>query len=160
MDPFAAMALLTDLPDPVVLYRKPDRRNAHLFNVEMRKQILGQSLYQTFIILLLLFAADKIFSYDKTGQSDQQINAWHAEVNTLIFNAFVIAQIFNSINSRRIDNKKNVFDGILKNPWFMGITLLQISIQVLIVLVGGAAFGVHKVSDCAWIRLFATRILD
>ncbi|KAG8912864.1 hypothetical protein FRC02_005770 [Tulasnella sp. 418] len=124
MDPLAVMALLTELADPEVLDRKPDRRSTHLFNVEMRKQVLGQSLYQTFIALLFLFAADTIFKYDRARKTDQEIISWHSEISTLIFNAFVFAQIFNAVNSRKIDSQKNVLRGILKNPWFLGITLL------------------------------------
>lgn len=42
----------------------------------------------------------------------------------LVFIAFVFAQIINSINSRCIDQHKNIFQGIHKNYHFMVITLI------------------------------------
>jgi len=88
-------------------------------------QIIGQSMYQTFIILLFHFAGDIIFGYDKSTHTNVQISQWHAKLNTLMFNAFVLCQIFNSINSRRIDSRKNVFVGIHRNFYFIIITLIS-----------------------------------
>ncbi|KAG9052918.1 hypothetical protein FS842_009039 [Serendipita sp. 407] len=56
MDTFAALALATDPATRRLLDRKPDRKNAPLFTIEMGKMIIGQALYQTFIVLLLHFA--------------------------------------------------------------------------------------------------------
>ncbi|KAG8905804.1 hypothetical protein FRB99_008229 [Tulasnella sp. 403] len=150
MDTFAALALATDPATPDMLDRKPDRKTAPLFNTAMRMQILGQALYQTFIILLFHFASDAIFSYDKSAYTEAQIQQWHSEVNTLVFNAFVFCQIFNSVNSRRIDSRKNVFRGILLNWYFLIITAIEVGAQVLIVFVGGAAFSVHELSGRSW----------
>jgi len=41
-----------------------------------------------------------------------------------VFNTFVFAQIFNSINCRRLDNRLNIFEGIFKNRYFIAITLV------------------------------------
>ena len=64
----------------------------------MIKMILGQSIYQIAIILT--------FHHSDRGD---------AVVITLVFITFVFAQIFNSINCRRLDNKLNIFEGILNN---------------------------------------------
>ena len=124
MDTFAALALATDPASPALLDRKPDRKTAPLFNVDMLKQIFGQSNYQTIIILIFHFLGNKIFGYvpDPNNESVELNN--DKKLSTLVFNAFVFAQIFNSINSRRIDNKKNVFEGILNNWYFIIITLI------------------------------------
>ena len=37
---------------------------------------------------------------------------------TYIFNIFVLLQLFNEINSRKIMNELNVFEGIFRNPLF------------------------------------------
>ena len=44
--------------------------------------------------------------------------------SNVAFNIFVFAQIFNSINSRRLDNKLNIFEGITRNWYFMTITFI------------------------------------
>jgi len=62
----------------------------------------------------------------------------------------VFAQIFNSINSRRIDNKKNIFEGIMNNYYFLVITGLEIVIQILIVFYGSSAFQVVRIGGLQW----------
>ena len=114
MDTFAALALATDPATRKLLDRKPDRRMAPLFTIEMMKMIFFQSIYQTFIVLLLHFAGPGFFGL---AQDDSSLS-------TLVFNVFVWCQIFNSINCRTIDGTQNVFGGLLKNYWFIGITLI------------------------------------
>ncbi|KAH8109562.1 calcium-translocating P-type ATPase [Phellopilus nigrolimitatus] len=150
MDTFAALALATDPASPALLDRKPDKKTAPLFNVDMYKQIFGQSVYQTIVILVFHFAGNAIFDYrpDPNNESVQLDNT--TRLNTLVFNAFVFMQIFNSINSRRIDSKKNIFEGIMRNYYFIVITLLEIGVQILIVFVGGSAFQVSPIIGRDW----------
>ena len=89
----------------------------------MYKQIFGQSAYQTIITLIFHFLGAQILGFHHEGDSDLQ-NKHDKIVQTLVFNIFVFAQVFNSVNSRRLDNKLNIFEGILKNYYFMGITLI------------------------------------
>jgi Ca2+-transporting ATPase len=117
MDTFAALALATDPASEKLLDRKPDRKTAPLFTVEMYKMILLQSVYQIAIILVFYFKGLDILGLEHTDKNE-------VVVKTLIFNAFVFAQIFNSVNCRRLDSKLNIFEGILKNRYFMVITLI------------------------------------
>lgn len=117
MDTFAALALATDPASEVLLDRKPDKKTAPLFSTDMYKMILFQSIYQVFIILLLHFLGHRILGFDHSNNNDNI-------VRTLVFNTFVFTQIFNSINCRRLDRRLNVFEGMLSNPYFIGITLI------------------------------------
>lgn len=63
IDTFAALALATDPAHPAMLNRKPDTSSAPLFDVDMWKMIVGQSIYQITIILIFHFAGDAIFGY-------------------------------------------------------------------------------------------------
>ena len=111
MDLFAALAFVTDPASPVLLDRKPDKRTDPLFTVNMVKQILGQTVYQITMILMLYFLGFQILGLH-----------YHDDiVRSLIFNAFVFTQIFNSFNCRRLDRKLNVFQGMTKNWYFMVI---------------------------------------
>lgn len=149
MDTFAALALATDPATERLLERKPDRKTAPLFSVDMYKMILMQSIYQIFIILLFHFKG-----VDFLGLEHNWVD--ETRVKSMVFNAFVFAQIFNSINCRRLDNKLNIFEGITKNRYFIVITLLEIVIQVIIMIVGGlsrefgAAFSVNKIEGREW----------
>lgn len=113
MDTFAALALATDPASEALLDRKPEKKNASLFSVDMYKQILFQSTYQIIITLIFHFLGGQILGTDNS-----------AEVQTMVFNTFVFAQIFNSINSRRLDRKLNIFEGVLNNWYFIIITLI------------------------------------
>jgi len=40
---------------------------------------------------------------------------------TIIFNTFVMMTLFNEMNARKIHGQRNVFDGLNRNPLFIGI---------------------------------------
>ncbi|KAN0138924.1 calcium-translocating P-type ATPase [Lactarius tabidus] len=149
MDTFAALALATDPISPVLLNRKPDRKTDPLFTVNMLKQILGQAYYQIVIILLFHFLGSQILGFHHTDDSTLQ-KQHDAVVQTLVFNVFVFAQIFNSFNCRRLDRKLNVFEGMSKNWYFMSITAIEVAVQVLICSVGGSAFDVTRIGIREW----------
>ncbi|KAJ5247221.1 ATPase P-type K/Mg/Cd/Cu/Zn/Na/Ca/Na/H-transporter [Penicillium chermesinum] len=135
MDTFAALALATDPPSPYVLDRRPESKATPLITLTMWKMIIGQSIYQLVVTFVLNFAGDSIFSWDK------------GHMQTVVFNTFVFMQIFNQYNSRRIDNKLNILEGIWRNKWFIGIQVIIIGGQVLIIFVGGQAFSVKRLDE-------------
>jgi len=143
MDTFAALALATDPASEELLDRKPDKKTAPLFSVNMLKMILLQSVYQIAVTLIFHFLGLRILGIPQSKNND-------LVVQTLVFNAFVFAQIFNSVNCRRLDKKLNIFEGLSRNYYFMIITLLEIGIQILIVFVGGAAFQVTQIGGREW----------
>lgn len=63
-------------------------------------------------------------------------------MRTIVFNTFVWMQIFNEFNNRRLDNKFNVFEGLLRNNFFIFINFLMVGLQVTIIYVGGKAFSI------------------
>ena len=87
MDTFAALALATDPPTPSMLKRRPDPKSAPLITFTMWKMIIGQSIYQLVVTLILNFAGVSILSYQTTHEQNQ--------LQTLVFNVFVWMQIFN-----------------------------------------------------------------
>lgn len=113
----------------------------------MWKMILGQAIYQLAITFMLYFAGDKLLN--------AHISSTHPELrskqlSTVVFNTFVWMQIFNEFNNRRLDNRFNIFEGMFRNYWFLGINLVMVAGQVMIVYVGGAAFGVTRLSGILW----------
>ncbi|KDN51974.1 calcium-translocating P-type ATPase [Tilletiaria anomala UBC 951] len=148
MDTLAALALATDPAHPSLLDRKPDKASAPLITVNMWKMIIGQSIYQLALILILNFAGARIFHHTPADQLAYETQK--LELSALIFNAFVWCQLFSQVNSRRLDRRLNIFEGIHRNPWFIGIMLIEIGAQILIVFVGGAAFRVTRLSGRDW----------
>ncbi|KAL1985510.1 hypothetical protein VTN96DRAFT_7840 [Rasamsonia emersonii] len=146
MDTFAALALATDGPTEKSLNRKPIPKSAPLFTMTMWKMIIGQAIYQLAVTLTLYFAGDQILGnvlYGSQGQKDLQLD-------TIIFNTFVWMQIFNEFNNRRLDNHFNIFEGMFKNYWFLGINCLMVGGQILIVFIGGMALGVTPLDGVQW----------
>ncbi|GAA5983396.1 hypothetical protein JCM11641_007835 [Rhodosporidiobolus odoratus] len=149
MDTFAALALATDPADPESLERKPDRKTAPLVNAQMWIMIIIQAIYQIVVALVLHFAGDAIFGFNSTDRgvrADQE-----NELGTLIFNAFVFSQIFNMLNARRLDRKLNVFSGIQRNWYYIGIFAIMVGGQAIIVCFGGAAFHVTRIGWRDWV---------
>jgi Ca2+-transporting ATPase len=141
MDTLAALALATDAPTRKILNRPPEKKAAPLITVNMWKMITGQAIYQLIVTFTLYFAGMSIFSY---GPERKQ------ELNTMVFNTFVWMQIFNEFNNRRLDNKFNIFEGVLKNYWFCGINVIMVAGQIMIVFIGGKAFGITRIDGAQW----------
>jgi Ca2+-transporting ATPase len=85
MDTFAALALATDPPSPDLLDRLPEARTAPLIDICMWKMIIGQSIYQLSVILVLLYTDILHLNHDL------------ATLQTVIFTTFVFCQIFNEV---------------------------------------------------------------
>jgi P-type Ca2+ transporter type 2C len=102
----------------------------------MWKMIIGQSIFQLVVILVLYFAGDSILGYD-TSIPEQKL-----QLDTILFNVFVWMQIFNELNCRRLDNKFNVFEGVHRNLFFLIINAIMIGLQVGIIFVGSQVFKI------------------
>jgi P-type Ca2+ transporter type 2C len=86
-DTMAALALATDPPAATILDKKPEPRLAPLITIPMWKMILGQSVYQLTVTLILYFGGAKILNYN----SDSEL----AQLQTVVFNTYVWMNIFN-----------------------------------------------------------------
>jgi Ca2+-transporting ATPase len=146
MDTFAALALATDAPTEKILDRKPVPKSASLFTVTMWKMILGQAIYQLAITFMFFFAGNRILADYLDSNPDKA----HNQLDTIVFNTFVWMQIFNEFNNRRLDNKLNIFEGMHRNYWFIGINAIMVGGQVMIIYVGGTAFNVTEITATQW----------
>ncbi|THU75568.1 calcium ATPase, partial [Dendrothele bispora CBS 962.96] len=97
MDTFAALALATDPASEALLDRKPKKKMA-LFNMDMYKQILLQSLYQ--IVITFLFYSFVFYSFGRQIICLEDTEHNSDVIQTTVFNTFVFAQILNSVNSQ------------------------------------------------------------
>ncbi|XP_071017879.1 plasma membrane calcium-transporting ATPase 2 isoform X1 [Oncorhynchus clarkii lewisi] len=139
MDTFASLALATEPPTEALLMRKPYGRNKPLISSTMTKNILGHGIYQLVIIFSLLFVGEQIFDIDSGRHAP--LHSPPSEHYTIIFNTFVLMQLFNEINARKIHGERNVFDGIFRNPIFCSIVFGTFAIQIVIVQFGGKPFS-------------------
>ncbi|KFO38350.1 Plasma membrane calcium-transporting ATPase 2 [Fukomys damarensis] len=148
MDTFASLALATEPPTETLLLRKPYGRNKPLISRTMMKNILGHAVYQLTLIFTLLFVGEKMFQID-SGRNTP-LHSPPSEHYTIIFNTFVMMQLFNEINARKIHGERNVFDGIFRNPIFCTIVLGTFAIQIVIVQFGGKPFSCSPLQLDQW----------
>ena len=151
MDSMGALALATEPPSPDLMKRQPFGRSAPLVNQEMWRNICVQAFYQFLVCLILLFAGKEMLGIDvDDGDSEHQT----LQLNSVIFNTFVMMQIFNEINSRKIADF-NILDNIQNSPIFCGIIIVTFLTQVALIegvgrTVVGPAIGFMNLTTAEW----------
>jgi Ca2+-transporting ATPase len=146
MDTFGALALGTESPDHDKLLRRlPFKRDASLISDTMWRNIIVQSIFQLAVLLFLQgdYARKHIFA-------DEQITS-DRHMDTIIFNVFVLCQVFNELNSRSIDDDDyNILFGLHKNLPFLFIIIVTVVAQYLWVAFGGDFIGTVPLSVEHW----------
>ncbi len=120
-------------------------------------------MYQVSVILALMFqgqhfAMDELKEagvtdggdfYDKTHKYSQHY--------TMVFNTYVLMQLFNEINSRKLLHELNPFEGITNNKYFSIIWPTTVAIQIIFASVGGPVIGCssHGLTGAQWGICFA-----
>lgn len=141
MDTFAALALATEPPDRALLKRMPVRHDDSLLTVHMVKTIVGQSIYQLcWLVFILFFLPDYsemligsvVKSQICTGEGCAK-DAGRKHF-TIFFQTFVMMQMFNQINCRKLKSEEiNVFKGFFNNYLFLFIMIITVVVQYLFV---------------------------
>ncbi|XP_064333131.1 plasma membrane calcium-transporting ATPase 4 isoform X1 [Camelus dromedarius] len=149
MDTFASLALATEPPTDSLLKRRPYGRNKPLISRTMMKNILGHAVYQLTVIFFLVFAGEKFFDIDSGRLAP--LHSPPSQHYTIVFNTFVLMQLFNEINSRKIHGERNVFSGIFHNLIFCSVVLGTFVSQILIVEFGGKPFSCTKLTLSQWL---------
>merc|ERR1711916_24073 len=108
----------------------------------MWRNILVQSVFQVALLGYLLLL----------GTGDFGVKSNSIEHITIVFNTFVICQVFNEFNARSIGNDMNVFRGIAGNPIFIGIIIFTIIAQYGLVEYGGDFVKTVPLSHENWLK--------
>ena len=120
MDTLGPLALATEKPTKELMDKAPVGRTEPLITNIMWRNLMAQALYQIAVLLTLQFKGEVIFGVGSKVK------------DTLLFNTFVLCQIFNEFNARKLE-KKNIFEGIHKNKLFIAIIGVTIILQVVMV---------------------------
>ncbi|XP_033959845.1 plasma membrane calcium-transporting ATPase 1-like [Pseudochaenichthys georgianus] len=149
MDTFASLALATEQPTDALLLRKPYGRDKPLISHTMMKNIVGHAIYQLAVIFTLIYHGEILLNI--ASGRNAPLHAPPSVHYTIVFNTFVLMQIFNEINARKIHGERNVFEGILKNTIFCVILLGTLLAQILIVQFGGSPFSCVALNWQQWL---------
>lgn len=144
MDSLAALSLATEVPSPDLLNEKPTGRHAALITRKMWRFIFGHAIFQIAITFALLYGGAGIFGFDTSIQSQR------TELFTIIFNTFVMMQLFNELNARMLKDEVNMFTNILKNRFFIIIMIITLILQVIFVELGGQFTSTVGLSYWEW----------
>jgi len=136
MDTMAALALATENPTRELLKRNPFKKDSHLITQVLWRFVFGHSLLQLGVLIALTFAGDLMLDSLADEAIDEDTNRYEKRM-TVVFNTFVWFQIFNEVNARKVNNERNVFDGILSNSIFWFIIVVTVVLQVILVQVPG-----------------------
>ncbi|CAF1619388.1 unnamed protein product, partial [Didymodactylos carnosus] len=122
MDTLASLALATEPPTEPLLERKPYGRTKSIISGIMLRNIIGQAIYQLTIMFVLLWSGDYflrrgVSTVGRIG-NDPSLGKKPSEQFTVVFNSFVLMTLFNEINCRKLHGERNVFSGLLRNPFF------------------------------------------
>ncbi|OMO96364.1 Cation-transporting P-type ATPase [Corchorus olitorius] len=120
MDTLGALALATEQPTNDLMEKPPVGRTEPLITRVMWRNLIAQALYQVAVLLILQFEGRTIFGVSEKVK------------NTMIFNTFVLCQVFNEFNARNLE-KKNIFKGIHKNKLFLAIIAITLILQAVMV---------------------------
>nr|BAJ96750.1 predicted protein [Hordeum vulgare subsp. vulgare] len=137
MDTMGALALATDTPTKALMDRPPIGRTAPLISNAMWRNLAAQAAFQIAVLLALQYRGRDLFGTDEKANG------------TMIFNAFVLCQVFNEFNARDIE-KKNVFAGVLKNRMFLAIIAVTLVLQVVMVEVLTRFAGTKRLGLGQW----------
>ncbi|KAH9624541.1 hypothetical protein KSS87_017751 [Heliosperma pusillum] len=149
MDTLGALALATEPPTNQLMRRAPVGRREPLVTNIMWRNLIVQALYQVTVLLLFNFGGSS-FSLLQEGNLEHQ----NKLKNTLIFNAFVICQIFNEFNARKPE-EFNVFKGVTQNKLFMGIIAVTVVLQIVIIEFLGKFTSTVKLNWQLWLLSIA-----
>ena len=173
MDTFASLALATEPPTDEMLRRPPHSRDESIVTPIMWKHILGQAVLQCIVVFTMLFAgewfliengdtddervltnpenSDMVVSgrnYDFDGSEDYKEFYDEPDIGpsrhfTYIFNVFVLFQLFNEANARKIKDEIWILEGVTRNYMFIGIWFLILGMQIIMVHFGSYALSCH-----------------
>ncbi|XP_012072831.1 putative calcium-transporting ATPase 11, plasma membrane-type [Jatropha curcas] len=124
MDTLGALALATEPPNDGLMKRPPIGRNVNFITKIMWRNIIGQSIYQIVVLVVLQFHGERLLKL--TGSDARETH------NTFIFNTFVFCQVFNEINSRDME-KINVFQRVFDSWVFLGVIFSTVAFQIIMV---------------------------
>lgn len=85
MDTLGALALATEPPTDGLMKRPPIGRNVNFITGTMWKNIIGQSIYQILVLLVLKFNGKRLLNLKGPDAT--------ITLNTVIFNSFVFCQV-------------------------------------------------------------------
>lgn len=150
MDTLAALALATEEPTESCLLRGPTNRSAPLISRRMHANILLNALY---IFVITLATQRQGADWFATKSS--------VELQTVVFNVFVLCILAHMVNCRKLYDEANMFEGLLtRSKPCLYVLAFCFLFQVLAVQTFGPFMNVQPLRLGQWIgcAVFAVEV--
>jgi len=131
MDSAAAIALASEPPTDQLLERPPVNRNDSIVTARMLLNIVGMAIYEVGLTCWLLW--DYEWIPDLQANADDPVTGAKSRHYTMLFNTFVLLQVFNEYNSRFLRGEWQIWRGLSQNPLYMFISVGTMIIQIIMV---------------------------
>lgn len=151
MDTLAALALATELPaEQQLLSRAPERKNDPIITPKMWVNVLFQATFQLVSQIGLLLGAHSMLDVPHFGDVHM----------TIVFNCFVMLQVFNFFNARLLHAEQSVLANAGKSRTLFVIVLIIFFVQVFIVQFGGRFMSTVPLTFAQWVFCIAIGLLS
>ena len=131
------LALLTEPPAEKLIGKQPVGQGGTLITWAMWRNIITQASYQVAILVTIQFKGKVILGISP------KVN------KSLVFNSFVLCQVFNLFNCRKME-KKNMFQGIKKNLWFWVAVAAIMGLQAAFIEIEHWVGGSARLNCAQW----------
>ena len=147
-DSFAALALATEPPTDSLLLRDPENRDSPMITPTMWKHMIGHAAMQAAVLLWLTLSpsGNAFFGVSENGSRLHY---------TMVFNTFVLLNVFNKLNCRKIHDELNVFADLTESTMAQVIMVVIIVGQVAMVQLGGDWCQTVPLTLAQWLQCAA-----
>ena len=147
MDSLASLALATEPPTEKQLERPPVNRSDSIITRRMWYNMLGQAAFQVVVVVILMFQGDKLAAWELNredvadGVEFLEKTHEYSRQYTIIFNVYVLMQLVNEVNCRKLEGEANPFEGMSNNKYFLRIWITTLVLQALFAQFAGPFVG-------------------
>eukprot|EP01012_Entosiphon_sulcatum_P003439 TRINITY_DN11083_c0_g1_i1.p1 TRINITY_DN11083_c0_g1~~TRINITY_DN11083_c0_g1_i1.p1 ORF type:complete len:1224 (+),score=220.52 TRINITY_DN11083_c0_g1_i1:41-3673(+) len=146
MDTLAALALATEQPSKELLNRPPFPKSAPLISRRMWVNIIGQACLQLCVMSYLLTRGFPVFAPPLHSPKH----------STMFFNTFIMMQVWNEFNARKLYNEVNVFSGLFtRSKGHLLVLLVMLGFQFFAVQVAGHFMNTVPLNLVEWLVTIA-----
>ncbi|PON90255.1 P-type ATPase [Trema orientale] len=131
------LALLIEPPSEKLMEQPPSQRNEAIITKAMWKNIIPQAIYQAIVLLTFQFKGEAILGINEKVKK------------TMIFNSFVLCQVFNQSNLREVE-LKNKLRAIHKNHWLWVALGVTVVLQEIFIVIAHLIAGNSRLNWAVW----------
>jgi Ca2+-transporting ATPase len=145
MDGPPALTLAMENDKGQFMTEKPVKRTDGILNFPMLLRIITQGIFMAIVVLLQ-------YGYDFIGVGREAIP-------TSVFCLFVIFQLFNAFNCRKIGSE-SIFKGIGDNKLMLAVFFATFVFQIIITQYLCGFFSTVKLSVVSWVKIISIGFLS